>query len=63
LFALAAASSDRNCRMNNPGSGPLYTVDIWMSVQKWRLGSGLATSEEKYTEAVTVLISTERPAF
>src|SRR5256885_1793472 len=64
LLSFEAISHDANCRMNTSGSGsPIVVVYIWRSALNFALVSGFATSDEKYTDAVTAFSSTSIPAF
>src|SRR4029077_4260103 len=58
LFSFDAISQGVNCSMKSWGSGTVsVTVYIWRSVAKCGYVSRLAGSDEKYTDAVTDLIS------
>src|SRR5262249_22166065 len=64
LFSLVATFQEQNTSMKSAGSGCVcVVVYIWRSVEKCGKVSGLATSEEKNTDATTDFSSTLMPAF
>src|ERR1700682_2995920 len=64
LFAFDEISHDTYWFMKISGSGSgIVVLYIWMSAKNLVYVSGLATSEEKYTEATMDFSSTSMPAF
>src|SRR5687767_11106114 len=64
LFSLVAPSHEQYWFMKRSGSGcGIVVLYICRSLKNLVYVSGLATSEEKYTEATTDLSSMSMPAF